>query len=98
MCRDLDEFKNIEFLKGKHGRLLACGGMNSAVVTARAWVEDSEAKGCMACKGAFTFVNRRVCLTPLPPTPFPPTPPLSSFVHHSLTRVIVSHGMIASLS
>jgi hypothetical protein len=59
--RDLDEFKNIEFLKGKHGRLLACGGMNSAVVTARAWVEDSEAKGCMSCKGAFTFVNRRVC-------------------------------------
>jgi len=56
---DLDEFKLIEALKGKNARSIACGGQNSAVLVARAWVEDSEAKECMACKNAFTFVNRK---------------------------------------
>jgi len=58
---DVDEFKLIEGLKGKNARVMACGGENSAVLTARAWVEDSEAKECMGagCKKLFSFVIRK---------------------------------------
>jgi len=56
---DLDEFKAVDFFKGKNARLIACGGQHTAVLTARAWVDDSEAKQCMACKQPFTFVNRK---------------------------------------
>lgn len=55
----LDEFRYVDFLKDKIARSLCCGGENSSVLTARAWVEDSEATECMACKSAFTFVNRK---------------------------------------
>lgn len=55
----LDEFRAVEFLKDKVARSLCCGGENSSVLTARAWVEDSEATECMACKAPFTFVNRK---------------------------------------
>jgi len=56
---DVDEFKLIDGLKGKNARMMACGGENSAVLTARAWVEDNEAKDCMACKKVFSFVIRK---------------------------------------
>jgi len=56
---DYDAFNIVEFLKGKNARILSAGGENSAVLTARAWVEDSEAKECMACKSPFSFVVRK---------------------------------------
>lgn len=66
----LDEFHCVDFLKDKIARSLCCGGENSSVLTARAWVEDSEATECMACKAPFTFVNRkhhcRNCVRPHP--------------------------------
>ena len=55
----VDEFHCVDFLKDKIARSLCCGGENSSVLTARAWVEDSEATECMACKAPFTFVNRK---------------------------------------
>ncbi len=57
--RDLDEFALVEFLKDKICRSVNCGGESTSILVARAWVEDSEAKECMACKSAFTFVNRK---------------------------------------
>jgi len=57
--KDLDEFQYLPSLKGKNARSVACGGEHSAVLTARAWVDDSEAKECMSCKVAFSFVNRK---------------------------------------
>lgn len=59
VCEQLDEFRLVEFLRDKIARSLCCGGENSSVLTARAWVEDSEATECMACKALFTFVNRK---------------------------------------
>jgi alpha-tubulin suppressor-like RCC1 family protein len=56
---NLDSFKLVEALKGKSARSLCCGGENTQVLTARAWVEDKEAKECMSCKQAFTFVIRK---------------------------------------
>jgi len=56
---DLDEFKIVEPIKGKNCRGIAAGGQHSACLVARAWVEDNEAKECMACKSVFTFVNRK---------------------------------------
>lgn len=56
---DSDEFKAIESLKGKNARFLAPGGQHTTVLTPRHWVEDSEVKECMGCKGAFSFVNRK---------------------------------------
>lgn len=56
---DQVEFRPLEALQGKHGRLLSCGGQHSAILTARNMLDDSEAKECMSCKGIFTFVNRR---------------------------------------
>jgi len=55
----LDTFKIVEQMKGKQSRRVACGGENTAVLTARTWVEDREAKECMSCKIAFTFVIRK---------------------------------------
>lgn len=54
-----DDFKLVDSVKGKNGRVIACGGQHSVVLTARAWVEDSEAKNCMNCKGLFTTFNRK---------------------------------------
>lgn len=59
VSEQLDEFRIVESLKDKIARSLCCGGENSSVLTARAWVEDSEATECMSCKSAFTFVNRK---------------------------------------
>eukprot|EP00823_Brevimastigomonas_motovehiculus_P009275 TRINITY_DN8942_c0_g1_i1.p1 TRINITY_DN8942_c0_g1~~TRINITY_DN8942_c0_g1_i1.p1 ORF type:complete len:646 (+),score=156.25 TRINITY_DN8942_c0_g1_i1:101-2038(+) len=55
----MDEFKHVDSLKGKNATYIACGSLNTAVLTARAWVEDSEAKECMSCKAAFTLMNRK---------------------------------------
>jgi alpha-tubulin suppressor-like RCC1 family protein len=57
---DSDECKKLtSVLKGKDIKMLACGGLHSAVCVARQWVEDKEAKECMGCKSAFTFTNRK---------------------------------------
>jgi len=56
---NLDLFKMVDGLKGKQIRLLSCGGENTSLLAARAWVEDREAKECMLCKVVFTFVIRR---------------------------------------
>jgi alpha-tubulin suppressor-like RCC1 family protein len=55
----VSEFSLIPLFKDKEARAVVCGGEHTAVLTARAWISDSEAKECMNCKAAFTFVNRK---------------------------------------
>ena len=57
---DLRLPKVVSALAGKHVRQVACGGYHSACTVTHAWVPDEESDQCMACKKAFTFVNRRV--------------------------------------
>jgi len=57
--QDVSEFKIIAAFRDKEVRSVMCGGEHTAVLTARAWVADHEAKECMNCKSAFTFVNRK---------------------------------------
>lgn len=56
---DSFEFKLIPQFRDKESRGLSCGGAHTAVLTARAWIADHEAKECMSCKSGFTFVNRK---------------------------------------
>lgn len=49
---DVGEFKIVGQFKDKEkeARALACGGQSTAVLTARTWIHDDEAKECMGCK------------------------------------------------
>lgn len=59
IATDQNEFKIIESMRGRMVRAVCCGGGNTLMLVARAWVADSEAKDCMACKSPFTMLNRR---------------------------------------
>eukprot|EP00808_Paulinella_micropora_P000673 g43933.t1 len=56
---DHHAFKSIGALQARVCRQVACGGEHTAVLTARTWVEDKDAKECMNCKVVFTFVVRK---------------------------------------
>ena len=53
------KFKYIEALKNKNASAINAGGEHTTVLTARAWVDDNDAKECMACKEKFTMYKRK---------------------------------------
>lgn len=52
--------KVVVSMAGKKVRQIACGGSHTACTVIHGWIPDEESDKCMACKRAFTFVNRRV--------------------------------------
>ena len=52
----------IETMIYKKVKKVSCGGRMTAACVIRSWVQDQEAKTCMACKLQFTTLRRRVSI------------------------------------
>ena len=52
----------IETMIYKKVKKVSCGGRMTAACVIRSWVQDQEAKTCMACKLQFTTLRRRVTI------------------------------------
>lgn len=57
-CRSMPV--EIETMIYKKVKKVSCGGRMTAACVIRSWVQDQEAKTCMACKLQFTTLRRRV--------------------------------------